>query len=396
MKIIHVIDYFQPKLGYQETFLAKNHLELGHEVHVITSERYNPCLYAKSKCIPILGSRIQESGFFNEDGLKIWRLKIIFELHHLLWMQGLVRKIREISPDLIIVHGVTNLAAIQIALLKKRGTGFKLIYDDHATFVNSKSCLYPIFRYFFSAIIINKADAFVAILPATQQFMTKQYGIPKNKIQIIPLGADKNRFCFSGSARVSTRNELCLQESETVFIYTGKIQPEKNLKLLFDAMNILIKKRICNIKLLIVGDSPDLFINEIKDYAVTLKIDGSIIWHKMVLNKDLKNYYSAADIGVWPYGASASMLEAMACNLPIIISDCSEVTDLVAYDNGYLFKENNANDLSSKMELLLNKNLRAEMGEKSRNYIEEQLNWSIISQKFLNLVEGPSYDNNSF
>jgi hypothetical protein len=45
MKIIHVIDYFQPQLGYQETFLAKEQAKQGHEVYVLTSDRYNPIVY---------------------------------------------------------------------------------------------------------------------------------------------------------------------------------------------------------------------------------------------------------------------------------------------------------------------------------------------------------------
>lgn len=45
MKIVHVIDYFQPRLGYQETFLAKEHPKLGHEVYVVTSDRYNPIIF---------------------------------------------------------------------------------------------------------------------------------------------------------------------------------------------------------------------------------------------------------------------------------------------------------------------------------------------------------------
>ena len=48
MKIIHVVDYFQPILGYQEVFLAKEQAKLGHDVVVITSDRYAPILYTNN------------------------------------------------------------------------------------------------------------------------------------------------------------------------------------------------------------------------------------------------------------------------------------------------------------------------------------------------------------
>jgi hypothetical protein len=40
MKIVHVVDYFQPQIGSQESFLALAHQRAGHEVHVVTADRY--------------------------------------------------------------------------------------------------------------------------------------------------------------------------------------------------------------------------------------------------------------------------------------------------------------------------------------------------------------------
>ena len=42
MKIVHLTSYFQPQLGYQEYFLAREHIKLGHDVWVVTSDRYFP------------------------------------------------------------------------------------------------------------------------------------------------------------------------------------------------------------------------------------------------------------------------------------------------------------------------------------------------------------------
>ena len=48
MKIVHVIDYFQPMVGYHETFLDKEHARMGHDVYIIRSDRYNPILYSSN------------------------------------------------------------------------------------------------------------------------------------------------------------------------------------------------------------------------------------------------------------------------------------------------------------------------------------------------------------
>ena len=62
MKIVHIQDYFHPALGYQETFLSREQAKLGHEVHVVTSDRYNPLIYSENK--DLLGNRrILDAGF---------------------------------------------------------------------------------------------------------------------------------------------------------------------------------------------------------------------------------------------------------------------------------------------------------------------------------------------
>ena len=42
MKIAHVVSYIQPEFGYEEYYTAREQAALGHEVHVITSDRIFP------------------------------------------------------------------------------------------------------------------------------------------------------------------------------------------------------------------------------------------------------------------------------------------------------------------------------------------------------------------
>jgi hypothetical protein len=42
MLVVHLTNYFMSEFGYQEYYLAKYHSEIGHEVHVICSNRTYP------------------------------------------------------------------------------------------------------------------------------------------------------------------------------------------------------------------------------------------------------------------------------------------------------------------------------------------------------------------
>ena len=388
MKIVHVIDYFQPKLGYQETFLAREHARLGHDVCVVTSDRYNPIVYPGGIGRAVMGNRLVGVGYFIEEGINVWRLKTLFELPHAIWSLGLERKIAKLSPDIVINHGIPNFFAVRIARLKSRKGGFKLIYDDHMQFQASRSIMrmfYPLFRWSCSSLIQKEANALVAILPETKEFMHRRYGIPQERITMIPLGVDEELFRLDVKARKQVRRDMALKEEDIVFIYTGKLIPEKGLHLLIQAVANLIEKHK-NIRLLMVGSGSPSYIEELKRDIATRNLRDVFTWQESVPNEELYRFYSAADAGVWPLGPSIGMREALACNLPIVISEGSGVTELVAYDNGFTYTEGDIPQLTGCLARLLNRESRKEMGLRSRQLVEDRFSWKTIAKEFLSLV----------
>lgn len=386
MKIIHVIDYFQPQLGYQETFLPREQAKLGHDVYVVTSDRYSPLVHDANKVL--LGERIKGVGFFEEEGIKVWRLKTLFEMPHGIWTAGLGKKIQEVEPDIVIVHNIATFAAIRIARLKKKLGNFKLIYDDHMTFAASRSklrLLYPLFKRTFSRQIQRAADALVGVSHTSKMFMHKKYGIPLERITVIPLGADDELFRPDAVARRQVRRQLGLDENDTVFIYAGKLVPVKGPHLLVEAA-IRLAGRYGGLKVLLLGNGQHSYVEKMKQDVRTAAVEDRFIWHDAVSNKELHKFYSAADAAIWPREASLSMMEAMACGLPIIISSSSEVTERVESDNGLTYSSDDSADLARQMEKLLDPRLRMKMGHNGRRYVEEKLNWRVIARQFIELV----------
>lgn len=137
---------------------------------------------------------------------------------------------------------------------------------------------------------------------------------------------------------------------------------------------------------MIVGNGDEDYIKKLKTLCSELFLNNKCIWINAVPNKELPKYYSAADIAVWPYGASISQREAISNSLPIIVSDCSPITDLVKYGNGFTYREFNVEDLTSKMEMLLDNKLRSEMAQASRKFAETVLDWKIIAENFIDSV----------
>ena len=394
MKIVHVVDYFQPILGYQEVFLAKEQAKLGHEVIVITSDRYAPVLYINNAAESMLGARIKTPGFFIEEGIKIWRLKTLFEISSRAWMMGLERKILELDPDVINVDGVNTISALRVALLKlknKEVRNIRLIIDDHLNpeaSVNKLKVTYPILRRTTLKIVSRAANALIAVSNTTKNFMHEKYGIPLERITVIPLGADTSIFRFDELARKEMRKQLNINNNNVVYIYTGKIVPFKYIHLLIEAgMNLVEKYH--NVKVLLVGYGDETYKARLKKMIEERNLENHFIWCEAVPNKELYKYFSAADTAVWPHLHTNSILEAMACGLPVIVCNEARSCEEVKYDNGLIYKDLDEDDLKDKMEqFYLNKELRLKMGENALKIVRELYNWSIIAKEFIKIYEG--------
>ena len=107
-----MINHICPILGYQETYLAKEHSCVAKTL-VITSNRYATLVYESNK--KLLKSRRLCSGLFIEEGIKLLRLPVKFEIEplDLLWIENLKDEIERFHPDIIIAHGIVNISSIR-------------------------------------------------------------------------------------------------------------------------------------------------------------------------------------------------------------------------------------------------------------------------------------------
>lgn len=384
-RILHIIDHFYPVLGYQETYLAKAHSRTS-ETLVITSDRHVQTLYVANK--NLLKQRVVGPGYYVERGIEVLRLPALLDIPIINkpWLVGLEQAVVNFKPDIIIVHGIVSITSVRIARLKSKLPNTKLVFDDHMTYNATRSgwtrVLYKAFMKIFTPKLLKKIDLFIATTNETKCFMEEMYGIPPGRIAVIPLGVDRNIFHRDPKSRSILRKKYKIKENDIVFLYAGKIIPKKGVHLLVDA-GIEICRKHPNVKLMLVGGGYQAYIKKLTERIRKSSFSNRFVFVKAVPNKELYHFYSAADVGVWPLQCSISMVEAMSCGIPIIISDKSGTVERVK-GTGLLYHENDVNDLRVKMEALLYDPRRKIMAKNAERYTEG-LDWDIISKKFLKL-----------
>lgn len=378
MKIVHLCNYIQPKLGYQEFYLAKEHQRLGHQVWVIASDRYYPFPNYDETVASLLGPRFLKADLDEEHGFPIVRLRTILEIGTKPFIKGLRKTIVDISPDLVICHGMDNFNSFRIARIKKNQP-FRLYVDDHSIFSTPLSAARKVY---FSLIpyewIIRRADRLIAVSDPIVGFMEHFYRVPPNRIELIPLGADTELFKFSQEDRTRTRADHEIEDPDFVVIYTGKIIKEKGIHYLVEALGTL-KVPMNKVLFVIGGGDPgyqSLLIRLAEQRSVRLILHGSMA------PKSLPQFYSASDVAVWPQGVSIGTIEAMSCSLPVICEQ--KLKERYQAGNGFGVQPGDVDSLRDKLYLLAgNRALIENMGQKSRRVVEEEFSWNVIARKFL-------------
>lgn len=395
MKIIHLMGYFLPEMGYQEYYLAKKHKDMGHDVHVIASDMLYPFpdienMLEEAGIKDASGKR--KAGFSIVDDIKVYRLKHFFEYSDFILASGLKKTLEKIRPDVVFAHESRQGLPAMGAYYKNK-IGYKLVVDQHDFYHKIpnhplwKRILrfldYYCFRRFVVGYSLRNADKIVAVTDETKKFLIETHKIHPKKISLIPLGVDADFFKFSNKVRTALRKKFNMKKSNIVLVFSGIIVRRKGIEILLQAVSEIKNE---NIKLMIVGSGDSKYMHELKDLTKKIKIENKTIFTGFLKKEDVSNYFSAADIGVWPGNNSISIMEAMACRLPIVMVNL-QLGHLVSYNNGLKFPQHNKEKLKDALKKLIDdKNLRLKMAKNSANAVKKYYSYNAIAKQFLGLA----------
>lgn len=390
MRIVHLTNYFMPEFGYQEYYLAKYHSEMGHEVHVICSNRTYPKQREYKVFSDVYNKRIIKPGKKEVEDFTIHYLPAYFEVNMQLFLKGLFKKLKEIKPDIIFAHGLNRWTTILVAIWKKfLCKDVVLIADDHMLY----SAYVPTYYRRIWYLILKKIIKFllpvfnqiIAVSNETKKFLVDKFEIPTEKIIVLPIGVDCEKFIFSEENRKKIREKLGIPENAFVIIYAGKIVPEKGCDLVYEISKDYLKNKH-NVYLLYVGSGiKSQFAQDIRNRALNDGVDNRVLWHNHVDHDELPAFYSAADVAIWPYQETMSALEASACGLPIILRNSDIARERVAGGNGFACATIEEQKIALG-QLIDNSALRKEMGEKGVKYMQEKFCWRKIAEQFIEVA----------
>ncbi len=236
-------------------------------------------------------------------------------------------------------------------------------------------------------VFMKKIDKFIAVGNETVK-VAKEKGVPESKIFFIPNGVDTEKNLVSG-----TKNDLekIIGQSianKKILLTSGRLTKRKGVAWFISKVMPKLDEEFLYI---IAGDGPDK--KNIRNAIKNANLENRAMVLGYVSDEKRNILLNNADLFLQPNikiqgdmeGFGISVIEAGACNLPVIASNLEGLKDaIIDRQNGFLVESENTEAWTQKInELMSNDNFRQEFGAKARQYIINNFSWKIIAEKYL-------------
>lgn len=330
----------------------------GYDVHLVTF----------NKTGPIEGVKVQNLRYF-------WKWAYPFRIIEI------KNAVKKIDPDVLHAHYISHYGMYGAL------TGFKPFAVSawgSDVLINPKKSRIKkhVVKY-----VLRKADLITCDAEHVREAIRKLGAVPE-KISVINYGVDTRKF-IPGRKSEKLRTKLGIHDSPTV-ISLRNLNPLYDVESLIRAMPLVLKE-IPESKFVIAGRGSEE--TRLKELAKSLGVSENTKFVGFIPNDELPQYLTSMDVYVSTSpsdaGLSASTAEAMACGLPVIITDVADnrkwVEDGV---NGFVVPIKDPKSLAQRIIYLLkNDEIRRRFGKVNRKIIDERNNYYKEMEKMESIYE---------
>ena len=241
---------------------------------------------------------------------------------------------------------------------------------------------------FWTAISIIVSKYVIAISNATKDDIVRHYPFASKKVRVIHLAYDKSRF----NKEISESDVRRIKEKYSIvddyILFLSTLKPSKNIEGLLEAF-AKIKGSEPKIKLVIAGKKGWMFESIFKKIK-ELGLENDVVFTDFVEESDKPALIKGAKVFVAPSfweGFGLNVLEAMACGIPVVVSDIASLPEIVG-KAGILVNPNDVESIAGGISKVL------KMPKESYNMMVEgsleqakKFSWDETARKTFEVIE---------
>jgi glycosyltransferase involved in cell wall biosynthesis len=240
---------------------------------------------------------------------------------------ALTRRLLALDLDVFHAHHpfLLGASARRLARVSRRPFVFTnhTLYDRYAHYVPLPRGMVARGAVRWSARFADTADLVLTPSDFVARRLRAQ-GV-RRPIEVIPTGIDLQQ--FQPGSRAAARRMLGLAPDAPTLLYVGRLDREKNLGFLVDAVT---RVRRAGLRLTLVGRGTQA--DALRRLAAARDLEDRIDFRGGVPPESLPAYYRAADAFVFASTTETqglAVLEAMACGLPVVAVRASGIEEIV-------------------------------------------------------------------
>lgn len=233
---------------------------------------------------------------------------------------------------------------------------------------------------------LEKAEKIVAVSESTRQDVLKMSNIRSDKIVTVYNGLDTN-FCQHTNSEKDKDLLGRYGVDRSYILYTGKLEPRKNVPVLIEAYNHFRQSGRYDGQLVIVGSPQTFMCKQAQERIDSSPFRKDIIQTGYVGDVHVPLFYAKADVLCFISlyeGFGFPVLEAMASGTPVVCSNSTCLPEIVG-DAGLLVDPHDSTMVADALDRAINdKNLRNQLISKGKKRAAV-FTWEKAAQMMINL-----------
>lgn len=393
MKIVHIClnGPYTDNWGYQENIIPKYHKKFGNKVIVIAQNQkhIDTGEIVEAKC----------ADYYLEDGVRVIRVakQKMFNMKfvNVFSPYDIYTLLLDLKPDFIMVHGlIGSISALNVGkYIRKNNRKCIAVADIHQDYYNSnvenntKGRVLAFVHRFLNKRMFPYYKKVFYVAPSCKKKAEEYYRVPKNLLELLPLGCDTELINISNreSVRKEIRSKYNLNEDDIIVCHGGKLDFKKKTLELIYAIKKLNQEN-SKVKLIIFGSFADKSKARIEKEI--LKNNDYIIFAGMLKPEEYYNIYLASDIAAFPGGQSVLWQQAIACGLAMLVKRHTGIEYLDLGGNIAFFDNDSIEEIYNKLSGIILDNQYKEMKKVAEEKGAQYFSYERISKQVLDYAIG--------
>lgn len=315
--------------------------------------------------------------------IPLLHLPLIRPLSYVLlsFLRGLLQALI-IRPDVVYYRWMASPQALILAKLLRVPCICEVNGEPVPQWPGNQRIFVRRFKHLLTRLALKRCDRIVVLTEGLQTLLQERYGVPLERIAVIPSGTDVQRFVARDA--MASRLELGLLPNQPYVGFVGSFYRYQGLACLLDAM--MLVRRVCpSAELLLVGDGEA--IEELKQQVKEMRLDGAVTWVGRVAYWEVPTWIGAMSVCVAPFRGDrgetspVKLFDYLACHRPVVAGAIPSVASIFTPDSGVqLVQPDDPRPLADAILALLNDPDRcARLGRQGRRFVEERFSWTVIA-----------------